>query len=76
MPLNRQDLSVFSKIVAAALLVCGFIIMGLLIGRQVAGRGGPGWAVPAGATLGAVIGLSQGWSMIRPLWKGKGRSRP
>lgn len=73
MPIQREDLAAFSKIISAALLVCGFIIMGLLVGRQVAGKGGPGWAVPAGATLGALVGLSQGWAMISPLWKGKGR---
>lgn len=73
MPLQREDFSAFSKIISAALLVCGFIVMGLLVGRQVAGKGGPGWAMPVGATLGAIVGLSQGWAMIRPLWKGKGR---
>lgn len=73
MPLQREDFSAFSKIIAAALLVCGFIFMGLLVGRQVAGKGGPEWAVAAGATVGALVGLSQGWAMIRPLWKGKRR---
>ena len=56
MPLQREDFSAFSKIIAAALLVCGFIFMGLLVGRQVAGKGGPEWAVAAGATVGAVVG--------------------
>lgn len=76
MPFRMEDVAAFSKIVSAALLVCGFIILGLMIGRQLEGRGAPGWAVPAGAAVGAVAGMTQGWAMIRPLWKGKGRPRP
>jgi hypothetical protein len=76
MPLEKEDLLAFSKVISAALVVCGFIILGLLIGRQAAERGGPGWLVPAGAAVGALVGLSQGWAMIRPLWKDRNRKKP
>lgn len=73
MPLRMEDFSAFSKVLSAALLVFGFIVLGLLVGRQVAGRGGPDWAVPACTALGAVVGMTQGWAMVRPLWKNRGR---
>lgn len=73
MPLRMEDFSAFSKVLSAALLVFGFIVLGLLVGRQVAGRGGPDWAVPACTVLGALVGMTQGWAMIRPLWKNRGR---
>ncbi len=76
MPFRMEDFAAFSKIVSAALLVCGFILLGLLVGRQLEGKGAPGWVVPAGAAAGAVVGMTQGWAMIRPLWKEEGRHRP
>jgi hypothetical protein len=76
MPFRVEDFVAFSKILSAALVVCGFIILGLLLGRQLAAKGAPGWVVPALAALGALVGMSQGWAMIRPLWKDGGKKRP
>ena len=73
MPLRMKDFSAFSKVLSAALLVFGFIVLGLLVGRQAVARGGPLWAVPACTALGALVGMTQGWVMIRPLWKNRGR---
>lgn len=76
MPFKMEDLAAFSKILSAALVICGFIILGLLLGRQFAGKGAPAWVVPATTALGALVGMSQGWAMIRPLWKDRGKKRP
>ena len=73
MPLRMEDFSAFSKVLSAALLVFGFIVLWLLVGRQAVARGGPLWAVPACTALGALVGMTQGWVMIRPLWKNRGR---
>ena len=73
MPLRMEDFSAFSKVLSAALRVVGFIVLGLLVGRQAVARGGPLWAVPACTALGALVGMTQGWVMIRPLWKNRGR---
>ncbi|MCI6260938.1 hypothetical protein FYJ74_07640 [Pyramidobacter sp. SM-530-WT-4B] len=69
---NVRDIIVFSRIVGAALLVCGYLLGGLFIGRCFLARGYPQWTLPLcliagliGALLSGVYELKSILAMIR-----------
>lgn len=69
--LSWQDLALFGKIVSTALLFGGYILLGLYIGRELASRGYPPWAGPAGALCGALAGTLHGAAAVRDILKKK-----
>lgn len=64
-----QDLVSFGRIVSAALLICGYVVFGVLIGRKLVEKGYPHWMLLLCASAGAVFGLWQGWLMIKGIIK-------
>nr|WP_321501221.1 hypothetical protein [uncultured Dethiosulfovibrio sp.] len=68
-----QDLLLFGKIISIALLFCGYILMGLYIGKEIALKGGPSWATSAGAVLGTLIGGLHGTWAIRDILGKRGK---
>ena len=43
---NVKDVIVFSRIIGTALLICGYLVAGLLLARWCSGRGYPAWTTP------------------------------
>ncbi len=64
-----KDIALFGKIISIALLFCGYILMGLYIGREIALKGGPHWSTSTGAVLGTLIGGFHGTWAIREILK-------
>jgi len=64
-----EDFMVFGKVISAALVLCGFLVLGLLIGRKLEGVGWPGWIVPLCAAGGAFLGAWQAWSFMKQAWR-------
>ncbi len=66
MPLRKiSDVVVFSRIVGAALLVCGWIVAGLFFSRWLMNNGYPSWTVPLSLSGGTVCALFAGWREIK-----------
>ncbi len=59
------DLVVFSRITGAALLVCGYLLAGLYLGRWCLRRGYPGWSMPACLIGGLAAALASGVREIK-----------
>ena len=57
---NVKDLVVFSRITGTALLVCGYLIAGLYLGRWCAAKGWPGWTTPLCLLIGLAAALLSG----------------
>ena len=71
-----KDIALFGKIISIALLFCGYILMGLYIGREIAMKDGPQWSTSAGAVLGTLIGgLHSVWA-IRDILKKRDKKFP
>lgn len=66
---SLQDLVAFGRIVSGALLICGYVVLGVYLGRQLVGRGWPDWSAVVLFCAAAIFGLWQGWIFVRPLWK-------
>jgi len=64
-----EDFLVFGKVISAALVLCGFLVLGLLVGRRLEGAGWPGWIVPACAACGAILGAWQAWIFMKQSWR-------
>lgn len=64
-----EDFLVFGKVISAALVLCGFLVLGLLVGRRLEASGWPGWAVPVCAACGAFVGAWQAWSFVKQAWR-------
>ncbi len=58
---------VFSRIVGAALLVCGWLLAGLYFGRWFMSRGYPSWTLPLALLGGLVCALLSGWREIKSI---------
>ncbi|KRT35277.1 MAG: sodium-dependent proline transporter [Acetomicrobium sp.] len=66
--LNFEDIAIFAKVVSAALLIVGFVLLGYYLGLYFEDRYGLGRSIPLwGALLGAVLGLLQCWNMIKSI---------
>ena len=66
---SLQDLMAFGRVVSAAILICGYILLGVYLGRQLIGKGYPHWWAITLFFAAAFFGLWQGWIFVRPLWK-------
>lgn len=55
-----RDAVVFSRIVGAALLVCGYLLAGLFVGRYFLARGYPQWTLPLCLVAGLIGALLSG----------------
>ncbi|MGC9373251.1 MAG: hypothetical protein ACP5DY_08040, partial [Thermovirgaceae bacterium] len=64
-----EDFLAFGKVIAAALLLCGFVVLGLLAGKKLEASGRPGWVVPLMVVLGGAFGAWQAWVFLRQSWK-------
>ncbi|MDD4228884.1 MAG: hypothetical protein PHU09_05830 [Aminobacterium sp.] len=51
------------------MLISGYIVLGYLIGKKLASMGYPDATIMLCATLGAAIGLWQGWLNLRQIWQ-------
>jgi len=59
----------FGKVVSSALLICGYIVLGFIIGKKLVAYGFADYFIFIIAFLGALIGLWQSWNWLKPLWK-------
>ncbi|HOK19129.1 MAG TPA: hypothetical protein PK188_01440 [Thermosynergistes sp.] len=71
---SLEDIALFGRVIATALLVGGYIFLGLFIGKHIHDRGGPPWLPQVGASIGAIFGLWQSWVFLKTLIK-KWRSK-
>jgi hypothetical protein len=63
------DFLAFGKVVSAALLLCGFVVLGLMTGKKLEAAGKPGWVVPVLILVGGAVGAWQAWAFLRQSWK-------
>jgi len=68
---SLEDFLAFGKVISAALVLCGFLILGLFIGRKLQAGGWPDWIVPAFSVFGALVGSWQAWIFVKQTWKKK-----
>ncbi|MFP4482798.1 MAG: hypothetical protein ACLFN0_08405 [Thermovirgaceae bacterium] len=64
-----EDLLAFGKVISAALLLCGTILIGLKLGKMLENAGWPGWIVPLSILLGGAVGAWQAWLFLRQSWR-------
>jgi uncharacterized SAM-binding protein YcdF (DUF218 family) len=64
-----EDFLAFGRVISAALLLCGFVVLGLLLGKNLEAKGQPEWVVPFMVILGGVLGAWQAWIFLRESWK-------
>lgn len=70
-----NDIIVFSRITGAALLVCGYLLVGLYIGRWLMANGYPSWCVPLALLFGLAAALMSGYLEIKSILKFIRKSR-
>jgi hypothetical protein len=61
----NEDLAAFSRVLSSALLLCGFIVFGVIGGRALVSRGYPDWSLPVAIVLGTAFGAWQAWSFMK-----------
>ncbi|MGI6075244.1 MAG: hypothetical protein ACOYD9_02590 [Pyramidobacter sp.] len=66
-PTSMKDLMVFSRIVGAALLICGYLLAGLYAGRWCVAQGYPQWTLPLCLLVGLAAAALAGWHEIRSI---------
>jgi len=66
-----EGLLVFGRVASAALLLGGFILLGMLIGNRLVSAGHSGWVGAACSAAGAAFGAWQAWVFLKPLWSRK-----
>jgi len=64
-----SDLFAFGKVISAALLICGYIVFGLILGQKLVARGYPSVTTILLAAAGALVGVWQSWLWLRQVWK-------
>lgn len=64
-----EDLMVFGRVISAAILVCGYLLLGVYLGRQLVQRGFPEWVAVVLFFVAAFFGLWQGWVFVRTIWR-------
>lgn len=62
---TTEDLAAFSRVLSSALLLCGFIVFGIVGGRALVSRGYPGWTMPACIVAGTFFGAWQAWGFLK-----------
>lgn len=68
--MNRgwSDLFAFGRVVSAALLICGYIVLGFLVGQKLTQKGYPSWITLLLGLAGALFGIWQAWIWVRSIW--------
>jgi hypothetical protein len=61
----REDFAAFGRVLSSALLLCGFIILGVVGGRALVERGYPEWTLHAATVLGTFFGAWQAWAFLK-----------
>jgi len=59
------DIFYFGRIISIALLICGYIVLGIILGRKLVEKGFPEWVLLVCVVFAAFFGLSQGWVLIK-----------
>lgn len=62
-----SELIIFSRTIGAALLVCGWLVAGLIFGRWFISKGFPGWSFPLALIGGVLCALLAGWREVRSI---------
>jgi len=62
-----HEIVVFAKITSTSLLIIGYILAGYYISMRLILRGWPEWLQIAFPTAGAIVGLHQGYRVIREM---------
>ena len=60
-----QDLAAFGRVLSSALLLCGFIILGVVGGRALVQRGYPEWTLHVATIFGTFFGAWQAWNFLK-----------
>lgn len=60
-----KDFAAFSRVLSSALLLCGFIVLGVVGGRSLVQRGYPEWTLHAATVLGTFFGAWQAWMFLK-----------
>ena len=60
-----KDFAAFARVLSSALLLCGFIILGVVGGRALVQRGYPEWTLHVGTVLGTFFGAWQAWTFLK-----------
>ncbi|MDT8284404.1 MAG: hypothetical protein RQ767_02675 [Thermovirgaceae bacterium] len=71
-----EDFAAFSRVLSSALLLCGFIVFGVVGGRALVSRGYPGWTLPVAIVLGTLFGAWQAWGFLKTGIRGKRERKP
>ncbi|MDO9508630.1 MAG: hypothetical protein Q7I97_04705 [Thermovirgaceae bacterium] len=66
-----EDFTAFSRVLSSALLLCGFIVFGVVGGRALVSKGYPGWMLPVAIVLGTLFGAWQAWEFLKTGIKGR-----
>lgn len=60
-----EDFATFARVISSALLLCGFIVLGVVGGRALVQRGYPEWMLHAATILGTLFGAWQAWVYLK-----------
>ncbi|HPI97680.1 MAG TPA: hypothetical protein PLV56_02960 [Synergistales bacterium] len=64
-----SDLLAYGKVVSTALLICGYIVLGFMVGQKLVNKGYPSWITIVLSVCGAFFGIWQGWIWLRSFWQ-------
>lgn len=64
---GADEIIVFSRVIGAALLVCGYLVAGLCAGRWCLSKGYPDWSVPLCLLAGLAAALFSGYSEMKSI---------
>lgn len=70
-----NDIIIFSRITGAALLVCGYLLVGLYISRWFMANAYPTWCVPLTLLFSLAVALFSGYQEIKSILKFIRKSR-
>jgi len=66
-----EDFAAFARVLSSALLLCGFIILGVVGGRALVQRGYPDWTLHAATIFATFFGAWQAWTFLKAGIKGR-----
>ncbi|GAB6280273.1 MAG: hypothetical protein STSR0007_03330 [Thermovirga sp.] len=69
-----EDFAAFARVLSSAMLLCGFIILGVVGGRSLVHLGYPEWTLHAATVLGTFFGAWQAWTFLKAGIRSKRKS--